>query len=134
MINVYELRVGNRFEATPCAVFPAGGEIALELSHIERFARDGLDITQYLSPIKLTKEWLTETGFVFSVRHQGSIQFFFAIFNHFVLVRAYDHPPWYVATDHIYTGVRGGGQGMVYVHQVQDAYCSLLGQPMPLAP
>ncbi|KQZ55917.1 MULTISPECIES: hypothetical protein [unclassified Lysobacter] len=134
MISVYELRVGNRFKATPCGAFPEGGEIALELSHIERFARDGQDITHYLSGIELTKDRLTQMGFVFSFGYQGSIQFAFAILNHFILVRGNDHPPWYVATDHAYTGARGGGQGMVYVHQVQDAYCSLLGQPLPLAP
>lgn len=130
MISAYELRVGNRFNATPCGVFPEGGEIALELSHIERFAREGLDITQYLSGIKLTNDWLTKAGFVYSTGHNGSILFNFAILNHFVLVRANDYPPWYIATDHYYTRIRGGGQGMVYVHQVQDAYFSILGQPL----
>ena len=130
MISVYELRVGNRFNATPCSVFPEGGEIALELSHIQRFAEDGQDITQYLSGIPVTNDWLTKAGFVLSTKAVGSIDFFIAVRNHFVLVRNSNRSPWRLATEHFYTRLGGGSQDMVYVHQVQDAYCSVLGQPL----
>lgn len=131
MITIHELRVGNRYLATPCDAFPDGGEIALDFSQIESFVHNGQDITQHLSGVGFTDEWLKQTGFVIADWPSGSMEFTTATLNHFSLIRTYSGP-WGVATGNAYVRLHCGSQEIKFVHQLQDAYFSILGAPLTL--
>lgn len=118
--------------ATPCEAFPEGGEIALDLSHIEWFVKSGQDITQYLSGVEFNDEWLTKAGFVISTRPSGSMDFTTAARNYFNLIRTYSSP-WNIAVGNSFIRISAGSQVIKFVHQLQDAYFSILGEPLTLA-
>lgn len=134
MVSVYEVRIGNRYIATPCFAFPTDGEITLEVSHVVRFARVQRDITQYLSGVPVTNDWLAKAGFVFSTAYAGSVHFELATLKSFMLMQGMGSPPWRISMHNAYARFYSQSQGMLYVHQLQDAYQSLMGEPLPLPP